>query len=130
MPIIWFLVKTLVFLFVYVWLRAALPRLRYDQLMDLGWKRLIPLTLGWLMIVAAVVVWHWWGLVVAVAVVAAAGLLRRAFAVGSSGEHQSGGPPPMGAKAGPASLFGTAPRLSAPSTGDDGGSGGLPEGAH
>ena len=48
----WFSVKTLVFLFIYVWLRAALPRLRYDQLMDLGWKALIPLSLGWLLIVA------------------------------------------------------------------------------
>ena len=38
MPIIWFLAKMMVFLFIYVWLRAALPRFRYDQLMDLGWK--------------------------------------------------------------------------------------------
>ena len=52
MPIIWFLLKTVVFCFIYVWFRAALPRLRYDQLMDLGWKRLIPLTLGWLLLVA------------------------------------------------------------------------------
>ena len=52
-PIGWFLGKTLIFLFVYVWLRAALPRLRYDQLMDLGWKVLIPLSLGWVLLVAA-----------------------------------------------------------------------------
>jgi NADH-quinone oxidoreductase subunit H len=39
MPIIWFLGKTVAFCFIYVWFRAALPRLRYDQLMDLGWKR-------------------------------------------------------------------------------------------
>ena len=52
MPIIWFLLKTVVFCFIYVWFRAALPRLRYDQLMDLGWKRLIPMTLGWLLLVA------------------------------------------------------------------------------
>ena len=51
-PVAWFLGKTVLFLFLYVWLRAALPRLRYDQLMDLGWKRLIPLALAWLMIVA------------------------------------------------------------------------------
>ena len=53
MPIIYFLLKTAAFCFIYVWFRAALPRLRYDQLMDLGWKRLIPLTLGWLLLVAA-----------------------------------------------------------------------------
>ena len=45
-PIAWFAGKTVVFLYVYVWIRAALPRLRYDQLMDLGWKVLIPFSLG------------------------------------------------------------------------------------
>jgi NADH-quinone oxidoreductase subunit H len=52
-PIVWFLLKLVAFLFAYVWLHATLPRLRYDQLMDLGWKRLIPLALFWLMLVAA-----------------------------------------------------------------------------
>jgi NADH-quinone oxidoreductase subunit H len=82
-PIIWFLAKTIVFLFVFVWLRAALPRLRYDQLMDLGWKKLIPLSLGWLLIVAGFVVDGWWGIGLAATVVAAAVVITRAFAVGA-----------------------------------------------
>jgi len=81
-PIVWFLAKVMVFLFVYVWLRAALPRLRYDQLMTLGWKYLIPISLGWLMIVAGFVVAGWWGIGIAVAVVLCAGLLLRAFSIG------------------------------------------------
>jgi NADH-quinone oxidoreductase subunit H len=49
---LWFIAKTLVFLYVYVWFRATLPRFRYDQLMDLGWKILIPASLGWFMLMA------------------------------------------------------------------------------
>ena len=48
--ILWFLGKLLVFLFIYVWFRATLPRFRYDQLMDLGWKVLIPLAFGWFLL--------------------------------------------------------------------------------
>jgi len=89
-PILWFLGKTLVFLFVYVWLRGALPRLRYDQLMDLGWKVLIPLSLAWVLVVAAVLVGRWWGVVVIGVLVVAAGLLIRSVRVGSARRGELG----------------------------------------
>lgn len=53
-PVLWFLGKTLGFLFVFVWLRATLPRMRYDQFMDLGWKILVPVSLVWIIVVSAV----------------------------------------------------------------------------
>ena len=53
-PVLWFAAKVMVMMFVFVWLRGTLPRLRYDQFMALGWKRLIPASLGWILIVAAI----------------------------------------------------------------------------
>lgn len=49
-PILWFVAKTLSFIFMYVWLRGTLPRFRYDQFMNFGWRWLIPISLGWVMI--------------------------------------------------------------------------------
>ena len=53
-PVIWFLAKTIAFVYLFIWLRATLPRLRYDRLMWLGWKRLIPAALLWIMVTAVV----------------------------------------------------------------------------
>ncbi len=55
----WFLLKTTFFLFVFLWLRATFPRYRYDQIMRLGWKVFIPITIVWLMVVGWAVVDHW-----------------------------------------------------------------------
>ena len=53
-PMLWFIVKVQLLLFFFIWLRGTLPRVRYDQLMKLGWKVLIPVSMVWLMLVAAV----------------------------------------------------------------------------
>jgi NADH-quinone oxidoreductase subunit H len=54
---IWFLVKVLLLLFFYVWMRWTLPRYRYDQLMEFGWKWLLPAAVVNLIVTAAFVVW-------------------------------------------------------------------------
>lgn len=64
-PIFWFFLKLIGLLFCFVWVRASLPRVRYDQLMDLGWKVMIPIGLGWLLVLIAFRVgnevgWHWY----------------------------------------------------------------------
>jgi len=53
-PLLWFVGKTLLFLFFFIWLRGALPRFRYDQFMKLGWKVLVPFSLVWILAVAAI----------------------------------------------------------------------------
>ncbi|HEY6792523.1 MAG TPA: NADH-quinone oxidoreductase subunit NuoH [Trebonia sp.] len=53
-PVLWFLIKVFILLFCYVWLRGTLPRTRYDQLMALGWKILIPLSIVWILLIATI----------------------------------------------------------------------------
>lgn len=55
---IWLLIKISFFLFVYLWVRATFPRYRYDQLMRLGWKVLIPVTIVWVIVTALMVLMH------------------------------------------------------------------------
>jgi NADH-quinone oxidoreductase subunit H len=53
-PLLWFFGKVLFFIFIFIWLRGSLPRLRYDQFMAFGWKRLIPISLLWIIAVATI----------------------------------------------------------------------------
>ena len=94
---VWLLLKVLVFLYVYVWFRATLPRLRYDQLMNLGWRLMIPLALGWFMLLAAFRIGqdHDWnrvvvGIVSLAVLAAAAWLLGLASKVSAKNREREG----------------------------------------
>ena len=94
---VWLLAKVIVFLYIYVWFRASLPRLRYDQLMDLGWKLLIPASLGWFILLAAqrLARNEGWNILIttAVAVVvlgACYALMQAAFAVSGKTREREG----------------------------------------
>ena len=62
MPFLWFGIKVAFFLFVFIWLRATLPRIRYDQLMRFGWQVLLPLSVLNALVTAVVIAfdWPWW----------------------------------------------------------------------
>ena len=57
---IWFIAKIGLVLFMFIWVRATFPRYRYDQLMRLGWKVFLPLSLGWLVLTAGVLLAFGW----------------------------------------------------------------------
>jgi NADH-quinone oxidoreductase subunit H len=57
-PVLWFLIKVFILLFCYIWLRGTLPRVRYDQLMAIGWKILIPVSIVWILLTATVRAWR------------------------------------------------------------------------
>ena len=61
-PFVWYMIKVGIFLFIFMWMRATLPRIRYDQLMRLGWQVLLPLAVLNLLFTALVIAlgWPWW----------------------------------------------------------------------
>jgi len=81
--IIWFFLKVNLFFFIFMWLRASLPRLRYDQFMKFGWKVLIPVSLLWIMIVASLRVIQQEGASRTVAIAFALGIVLIVMAISS-----------------------------------------------
>ncbi|HEX9516904.1 MAG TPA: NADH-quinone oxidoreductase subunit NuoH [Streptosporangiaceae bacterium] len=79
-PVLWFLAKLSLFLFLFIWLRGSLPRIRYDQLMKLGWKVLIPTGLAWALMIATLRVWRRQGGSIGVYLIAA-GIVLVLFAL-------------------------------------------------
>ena len=82
--LLWFLIKTQLVIFFFVWTRAAVPRFRYDTFMDLGWKVLIPVSLAWILMVAVLKTgqnqgwfanWIFWAVMVAVVLAILAGVM-------------------------------------------------------
>ena len=93
-PLLWFVAKVWMFLFGFMWLRATLPRLRYDQFMALGWKLLLPVSLLWILVVACLRAAHLTGVIPSL--IAAAGLLAVVLA-GNALRHRAirrDAPPP------------------------------------
>jgi NADH-quinone oxidoreductase subunit H len=92
MPVIWFTVKVLALLFVTVWLRASLPRMRYDRLMALGWKYLIEIAILWVLVSIALLVgreegWHWYVVAPISASIAIFGFYTLYLAMPKQGEY-------------------------------------------
>jgi NADH-quinone oxidoreductase subunit H len=92
-PFVWYMVKVGIGLFIFMWMRATLPRIRYDQLMRLGWQVLLPLAVLNLLFTALVIAlgWPWWvsGLFgLAVIVIGAVIFYTRV----RRGEYMPGGP--------------------------------------
>jgi len=92
LPVVWFTVKVLGLLFVTVWLRASLPRMRYDRLMALGWKYLIEIGILWVLVSTALVVgkdqgWNPWIVAPSALAIALVAFGTLYLAIPKAGEH-------------------------------------------
>jgi len=110
-PILWFSIKVIGGIFWFVWLRGTLPRLRYDQFMQFGWKVLVPFALGWILLIGTFSVLRSEGrstaqLMVIVGVIAAVAVVAvivqdiRASRAGEAEDEEVAGEPPAGARRG------------------------------
>src|SRR5579884_3285008 len=97
-PFIWYIAKVAIFLFIFIWLRATLPRIRYDQLMRFGWQVLLPLSVLNLLVTSAQIAfgWPWWvsGLFGVVVIVIGAIVSYRRIRAGRRAVRKATGLPP------------------------------------
>jgi NADH-quinone oxidoreductase subunit H len=122
-PLLWFLAKVLILLFMFVWLRGTLPRIRYDQLMRFGWKILIPASLAWILMIATIRVWRQHGGSTPVYIVGGGilgGLLLLAWAGDVAAERRRAAAAPAGE---PSAAEGGAAAAGSPAGADSAGPG-------
>ncbi|RRR43437.1 NADH-quinone oxidoreductase subunit NuoH [Mycolicibacter terrae] len=114
-PLLWFTAKVWGFIFIYIWLRATLPRLRYDQFMALGWKILIPVALVWVLVAAVMRslrndgYQHWQGVLIAVSTLTTLLVLAALHRRFSALNARRDAPPPIVALTSPGGSFPTPP---------------------